>query len=147
MRRLTSTLIASTLVLTLTACASVPSDDQLFSGIDKTQIAQAPVAQRLETDPVCVDFYKNVTRYQQTAKPASGGQNFLTYLGLSVGAAVLTQELIGSSIRDRTARVAAFTAASVGTAFGTRAVIRDLNSSKRGDAKIIDTAAEIGCPI
>ena len=64
MRRLVSTLLVSGLCLSLASCASVPvpSQDQLTSGIDKSQIAQNQAVQRSE-------FILSASNFIQMLKP------------------------------------------------------------------------------
>jgi len=146
--RLTSTLLLSTLALSLASCASVPQPDQLLTGIDTTKMAQgAAVTKRAPTDPVCADFYNNVNEFQKQAQKNKGGQNFLASLGLNVAAAVATQGLVPSGIGSTTGRVAAYSAASSVTSQGSRIALRELSSSDRADAKIIEVAGQIGCPV
>jgi len=70
MRRIVSTLLVSSLALTLASCASVPSQDQLVSGIDQTKLAQTTTTKRLASDPVCTDFYSNIAEFQKSAQAA-----------------------------------------------------------------------------
>ena len=81
MRTLSSTLLISAVALSLAACASVPSQTELTSGIDAAQLAQGASKTRLPSDPVCVDFYANVENFQQQAKSPSATKSFFTRLG------------------------------------------------------------------
>ncbi len=147
MRLIPSTLLVSTLAFTLASCASVPRQDQLLTGIDATKLAQGSVTKLSATDTTCVDFYNNVTEFQKQAQKSKGGQNFLASLGLNVVAAVATQGIIPAGITSTAGRVAVASAASSVTSQGTRIALRELNSSDRADAKIIEVAGQIGCPV
>jgi len=148
MRPLISALSLSALVLTLASCASVPSQDKLLAGIDQTQFAQgATKTARAATDPVCVDFYANVTDFEKRAQSNQGTKNFFSRLGADVASAVVTTAIVPSGIASQTGRVAARSAANSATRSGKNAALRELNSSDRADAKIIEVAEEIGCPV
>lgn len=147
MRRFVSTLLVSGLSLTLASCASVPSQDQLTSGIDKTQLAQTATTKRSPTDPICIDFYKNVTAFQQQAQSSGGTKRFLTSLGLGVVSAVAVGQVVPTGISSQAGRIAASSAASTTAGLGRQAALRKLNSSDRADAKVIEVAGEIGCPV
>jgi len=148
MRLQTSTLLVSILALSLASCASVPQQDQLLSGIDATKLAQSPSTKLSPTDATCVDFYNNVTAFQKQAQKSKGGQNFMAALGLNVIASVATAGLIpAAGIGSTVGRVAAYSAASSVTSQGSRIALRELNSSDRADAKIIEVADQIGCPV
>jgi len=147
MRRSLTLLLTSAVALSLSACASVPSQTQLMSGIDKTQLTQTAAKTRSATDPVCVDFYNNVVEYQKKAQASKGSQNFLARLGLNVAAALLTQQIIPTGIASETGRIATQVAAGSAVSQGTNIALRELNSTNRADAKIIEVASEIGCPV
>lgn len=143
-------LLISALSFTLVACASVPQQDQLLTGIDQTALTtgnQAAPVQRAASDAVCVDFYENVNSFYAQAKKSQGGKNFLGSLGLNVASAVLTQGLMPAGITSTAGRVAVGSAISSATSQGSQIALRELNSSNRADAKIIEVAAEIGCPV
>lgn len=149
MRLQTSAIILSTLSLSLASCASVPRQDQLLTGIDATTLAadaQGETVALQASNPVCVDFYDNVNTFQAEAQKSQGGKNFMSSLGLNVVAAVVTQGLIPPGLSSA-GRVAASTAASSITSQGSEIAIRELNSSDRADAIIIETASQIGCPV
>jgi hypothetical protein len=147
MRRFVSTMLISGLTLALASCASVPSQDQLTAGIDKTQLAQTTTTKRSAADPVCVDFYNNVGAFQQKAQSTGGTKRFLTSLGLGIASAVAVGQVVPSNISSQTGRLAAYSAAGTTAALGQRAALRKLNSSDRADAKVIAVAEEIGCPV
>ncbi len=147
MRISTSTVLVSLFSLTLASCASVPQQDQLMAGIDTSKLSQGPVTKLAVSDPVCVNFYNNVTDFQKQAAKSKGGQNFLASMGINVLAAVATQGIVPAGISSTAGRVAAHSAASSITAQGGRIAIRELNSSDRADAKIIEAAAQLGCPV
>jgi len=147
MRLNTSTILISGLTVTLASCASVPSQNQLMAGIDASKISPTGASKLAATDQTCVNFYNNVTNFQKQAQKAKGGQNFLASLGLNVITAVATQGLVPAGIGSTAGRVAAYSAASSVTSQGSRIALRQLNSSNRADAKIIEAASQIGCPV
>lgn len=147
MRTLQSSLLVSLFTLSLVSCASVPQQDQLMAGIDSSKISQGAVTKLTATDPVCVSFYNNVNEFQRQAQKSQGGKNFMSSLGLNVLASVATAGLVPAGIGSQVGRAAAYSAASSVTSQGSRIAIRELNSSDRADAKIIESAAQIGCPV
>lgn len=147
MRSLQSSLLVSLFTLSLVSCASVPQQSQLLSGIDASKISQGTVTQLASTDPTCVNFYNNVNQFQQQAQKSQGSKNFMSALGLNVLVSVATAGLVPAGIGSQVGRVAAASAASSVTSQGARVAIRELNSSDRADAKIIESAAQIGCPV
>lgn len=146
MRLKTSTLLVSVLALSLASCASVPSQNQLMAGIDSSKITQGSATKLASTDATCVNFYNNVNEFQKQAAKAKGGQNFMASLGLNVLASVATAGIIPAGLSP-VGQVAASSAASSVTSQGNQIALRQLNSSDRADAKIIETAAQIGCPV
>lgn len=147
MRISTSAILVSICSLTLVSCASVPQQDQLMTGIDTTTMTQATATKRATSDPVCVNFYNNVASFQKQAAKSKGGQNFLASVGINVLAAVATQGIVPTGIGSTAGRVAAYSAASSVTSQGSRIAIKQLSSSNRADKKIIEAAAQIGCPV
>lgn len=147
MRTLQSSLLVSLFTLSLVSCASVPQQGQLMTGIDASKISQGTVTQLSPTDPTCVNFYNNVNEFQKQAQKSQGGKNFMSALGLNVLVSVATAGLVPAGIGSTVGRVAATSAASSVTSQGGRIAIRELNSSDRADAKIIESAALIGCPV
>ena len=147
MRPLTSTLLITAFTLSLASCSTVPRQDDLISGIDKTQLAQNASKARLPTDPVCVDFYSNVTEFQKQAQSNRSTRNFFSSIGLNVASAVVANQVVPAGIGNQTGRIAANTAARSATNTGSRIALRELNSSDRADAKVIEVANEIGCPV
>ncbi len=147
MRPITSTLIISAAALSLASCASVPSQTDLTSGISAAQIAQGSSKTRLPSDPVCADFYANVNAFKRKANSPSTTKRFFTSLGLNVASAVVANEIIPRGIENQTARVATSAAIGTATSTGGRLAVQELNSSDRADAKIIEVASDIGCPV
>lgn len=143
-------LLLSTLSLTLAACASMPQQDQLLANIDPSALQTAPQAapiKRATTDPVCVEFYENVNRFYAQAQKSPGEKSFLGAVGINVVSAVITQGLIPSGISSTAGRVAMGSAINTATSQGSQIALRELKSSNRADARIIEVAAEIGCPV
>lgn len=147
MRTLSSSLLISFFTLSLVSCASVPQQDQLMAGIDSSKISQGTATKRTPTDPVCVNFYNNVNEFQKQAQKSKSGNNFMSSLGLNVLASVATAGLVPAGIGGQVGRAAAYSAAGSVTAQGKKIAIRELNSSDRADAKIIESAAQVGCPV
>jgi len=147
MRSITTTFILSACVLSLAACASVPSQNDLIAGIDQSKLTQGASKTLSTTDPTCVDFYKNVAEFHKKAQSGSSTKNFFTSLGVNVASAVVASQVVPSDITSQTGRVAAYAAAGSVTSQGSRIAIRELNSSDRADAKIIEVAQELGCPV
>lgn len=147
MRRFVLPLLVTGLSLSLASCSSVPSQDRLVSGIDKTQLSQSTTTKRAVSDPVCVDFYTNVAEYQKEAQSNQGKRSFFNQLGMNVVSAVALRQVVPSGIGGQTGQVAAYSAAGTAASQGKSMALRELNSSDRADAKIIEVAADIGCPV
>jgi len=147
MRSLTSLLFMSAAALSLAACASVPSEDKLLTGISPTQLAQGAAKAKSPSDPTCVEFYNNVSTFQRKAQSSQRTKNVFSRIGLAVASAVVANEIVPSGINSQTGRIAARTAAGTATGAGGYYALRQLNSSNRADAKIIEVAEDIGCPV
>lgn len=147
MRTLHSSLLVSLFTLSLVSCASVPQQSELMTGIDSSKISQGVVTKRTTTDPVCVNFYNNVNEFQKQAQKSQNGNNFMSSLGLNVLVSVATAGLVPAGIGSQAGRAAAYAAAGSVTSQGKRIAIRELNSSDRADAKIIESAEQLGCPV
>jgi len=132
----------------LSACASTPTPNKLFAGIDDAALKApvAPASGRTASDPVCVKFYQNTQTYLQKAANPSGVSQFLTQVGVGVLAGVATQG-IGASIGSTAGRVAVQSAASSAIYSGSGLALRELSKNKAADAKIIALAEQIGCPV
>ena len=142
------TLSAATLLM-LSACAST-SSSTLLNGIDSDALtasssATTPVT-RTASDPVCEQFYRNAIEYAEGARRPNPGGQILAATGLSVVAAVASSTLF-RGIDSRTGRVAAQAATSQLIYTGGGAAISGLNSADKIDARIIDAADDIGCPV
>lgn len=146
MRTLQSSLLVSLLTLSLVSCASVPQQGQLMAGIDASKISQGSATKLTPSDPTCVNFYNNVNEFQRQAQKSQGSKNFVSSLGLNVLVSVATAGLIPPGV-GTVGRAAAVSATSSVTSQGGRIAMRELNSSNRADAKIIESAALIGCPV
>lgn len=146
MPRLILPLLISGLSLSLAACSSVPSQDRLVTGIDKTQLTQGTTSKRAASDPVCVEFYSNVEEYEKEAADSKNKRSFFNRLGLNVASSVALGQ-IDPGIGNRTAQIATRSAAGTVTSTGKQVALRELNSSDRADAKIIEVAGDIGCPV
>jgi hypothetical protein len=132
----------------LSACASTPTPDKLFAGIDDAALKTpvSPTSARTATDPVCVKFYENTRAYLQKASKPSGVGQFFTQVGVGVLAGVATQGL-ASGIGSTAGRIAVGSAANSAVYAGSGVALRKLSENKAGDAKIIDMAKQIGCPV
>lgn len=146
MRRAFSTLIVPLAALSLASCASVPADGELTAGIAPAQMVEGDVKRRLETDPVCGQFYDNVANFDKTAKKPSRFEHLMGVVGVRVASAVITDK-VARNTRGRTKRIAAYTAVGTATSYGGHMLLNDLQSTKRADKKIIATAHKLGCPI
>lgn len=148
MRSLTSSLILATAALSMSACVSVPSEDKLLTGISPTKLSQgAAVTAKSASDPTCVEFYKNVNTYMKKAQSSQRTKNVFSRIGLAVAGAVVANEIVPSGINSQTGRIAARAAAGTATSAGGYFALRELNSSDKADAKIIEVAENIGCPV
>lgn len=147
-RSLSTLAISTAYIIGLSACATAPKAETLMAGISPTAIAK-PLADgqlRAESDPVCVNFYKNAQTFiAESNKPDPGGQ-FLKTLGVSVLAGVVTGGIAGSGISSTVGQIAAQQAASTAVYSGSTLA---LNGAKKSgiQSKISAAAEEISCPI
>ena len=149
MTRSLSALALSTVYLVgLTACATAPKAETLMAGISPAAMAK-PLANgqlRAESDPVCVNFYRNAKTYvAQANKPNPGGQ-FLKSVGISVLAGVATGGIVNSGINSTVGRIAAQQAATTAVYQGSNLA---LNGAKKSgiQSKVSAAAEDISCPI
>jgi hypothetical protein len=135
-------------VFAISACATAPKSETLLTGISPTAMSKTlPAGQlRAETDPVCVDFYKNARTYTAAAnKPNPGGQ-FLTSVGISVLAGMATGGIVNSGITNPVGRIAAQQATSTAVYQGSNLALR--GAKKSGiQSKISEAAEQVSCPI
>jgi len=149
MTRSLSALALSTIyIVGLTACATAPKSETLLTGISPTAMSKTfPDGQlRAETDPVCVNFYKNAQTFiAESNKPNPGG-NFLKTVGISVLAGVATGGIASSGISSTVGQIAAQQAASTAVFQGSSLA---LNGAKKSgiQSKITAAAEEISCPV
>ena len=132
----------------LTACATAPKTETLMAGIPPiaTEKPLADGALRAETDPVCVNFYKNTATYVSEAnKPNPGGQ-FLKTVGISVLAGVATGGIASSGINSTIGQIAAQQAASTAVFQGSNLALNGVKKSGV-QSKISAAAEQISCPI
>ena len=144
----TTLLIAALSALCLSACASTPTPNTLFAGIDQSALPKsgAVIPVRKATDDVCKTFYKNTQTYLADASQPSGTTRFLTQIGVGLIAGVAGQG-IGSGISSTAGRIAVQSAASSAVFAGSEVAMKKLTASKPDDAKIIAMAQQIGCPV
>lgn len=134
--------------LMLNACAT--SSSTLLTGIDRDLVTpsastSAPVV-RTAADPVCEQFYKNAVTYATEArKPNPAGQVF-AQTGLGVLATVATGGLLGG-LGTGVGGIAARQAASQLIFNGGGTALAGLNSANKIDARIIEAANDLGCPV
>lgn len=141
------TMISSILLLSLSACSTVPNSSTLMSGIDEAQLSKvAPDTVRAASDPVCVSFYENAKTYIAQANKPNPGQNFMKSLGISVLAGVVTGGLVPAGLGS-VGQVAASQAVSTTVTQGSGMALQGLKSNSPVSAKITEAAAEIGCPM
>lgn len=149
MTRSISALALSTVyIVGLTACATAPKSETLLTGISPTAMAKtfADGELRAETDPVCVNFYKNAQTYIAEAnKPSAGGQ-LMKSLGISVLAGVVTGGIASSGISSTVGQIAAQQAANTAVFQGSSLA---LNGAKKSGirSKVSAAAEEINCPV
>ena len=141
--------LSAAALLMLSACAST-SSSTLLNGIDSDALAASSNATtavtRTASDPVCEQFYRNAIEYAEGARRPNPGGQILARTGLSVVAAVASSALLGG-IDNRVGRVAAQSATSQLIFTGGGAALSGLNSKDKIDARIIDAADDIGCPV
>lgn len=132
----------------LSACATAPKAETLMTGISAADMSK-PYADgqlRLESDPVCVNFYKNARNYAAEANKPNAGTQFLTSVGISVLAGVATGGIANSGINSTVGRIAAQQAASSAVYQGSSLAIR--GAKKTGvQSKVSAAAEQINCPI
>jgi len=145
---LLSTPILSLAIMSLSACTTLPSSTALTKGIDPAVIskAQSATAMRAHTDPVCENFYKNVQTYTAKASQPNQGTNFLAAIGIGVLGAMAGGGIATAGL-GQVGQVAAQTATTQALSMGSQATLRSLKSSDKADAKIIDVANELRCPV
>jgi hypothetical protein len=115
--------------------------------IDQTKLsALAPNTLRAETDPVCVSFYSNAKTYIAEANKPNPGGDFLTTLGVGVLTSVVTQGIVPPGLGS-VGSVAASQTVSQTVRHGSGLVLQDLKSNERINAKIVEAAAKVGCPV
>lgn len=141
------TAISSLILLSLTACSSVPKSSTLTAGIDKTQLtAIAPDTLRAATDPVCVSFYDNAKTFIAEANKPNPGGNFMKNLGVSVLAGVVTGGLVPTGLGS-VGQLAANQAVASSVTQGSGLVLQGMSANSTATKKITSAAAEIGCPV
>lgn len=147
-RSLYALAISAVYCIGLSACATAPKAETLMTGISAADMSK-PMAEgqmRAESDPVCVNFYKNAQTYVAEAnKPDPGGQ-FLKTLGISVLAGVATGGIATSGINSTVGQIAAQQVASTAVFQGSNLALN--GAKKSGVQSKISTAAEqVGCPV
>ena len=144
-RSLSALALSAGYLVSLTACASAPKAETLMTGISAAK-PLADGALRAETDPICVDFYKNAQTFiAESNKPDPGGQ-FLKTLGVSVLAGVVTGGIAGSGINSTVGQIAAQQAANTAVYSGSSLALNGVKKSGV-QSKIKAAAEEISCPI
>lgn len=144
-RSLSALALSAVYLISLTACATAPKAETLMTGIS----AAKPLADgtlRAETDPICINFYKNAQTFiAESNKPNPGGQ-FLKTVGVSVLAGVVTGGIASSGINSTVGQIAAQQAASTAVFQGSNLA---LNGAKKSgvQSKISAAAKQISCPI
>lgn len=147
-RSLSTLALSAVYLVSLTACATAPKAETLMAGISPTAIGK-PLADgqlRADTDPVCVDFYKNAQTFiAESNRPDPGGR-FLKSIGISVLAGVATGGIAGSGINSTVGQIAAQQATSTAVFQGSNLALND--AKKKGvRSKITAAAEEISCPV
>lgn len=148
-RSLSALALSTVYLVSLTACATAPKSSTLMTGIS-TADATKPYAageMRSETDPVCVNFYKNAQSYITEANKPNPGKNFLTTLGISVLAGVATGGIASSGINSTVGQIAAQQVASTAIFSGSRLALQSIDKTSGPGAKVAAAAEELHCPI
>ncbi|MEP3891523.1 MAG: hypothetical protein ABJN69_13770 [Hellea sp.] len=148
-RSLSALALSAVYLTTLTACATAPKSETLMTGISTADATKPyPAGQmRAETDPVCVNFYKNAQTYVTEANKPNPGKNFLTTLGISVLAGVATGGIATSGINSTVGQIAAQQVASTAIFQGSHLALKGMNKNSGPGAKIASAAAELHCPV
>lgn len=147
-RALSTITLSSAFMMGLTACATAPKAETLMTGISPTAISKPlPAGQmRAETDPICVNFYKNSRTFiAESNKPDPGG-NFLKTVGIGVLAGVATGGIATSGINSTVGRIAAAQAANTAVHQGSNLALQGAKKSSI-QAKISKAAEQISCPV
>ena len=147
-RSLSALALSAVYCVGLSACATAPKSETLMTGISTADMAKpyADGQMRAESDPVCVNFYKNARTYAtESNKPDPGGQ-FLKSVGISVLAGIATGGIASSGISSTVGQIAAQQATSTAIYQGSSLALQ--GSKKSGIQSKVSTAAEqISCPI
>ena len=147
-RSLSTLAISTAYIIGLSACATAPKTETLMTGIAAADIQKslADGALRAETDPVCINFYKNAQTFIAASnKPNPGGQ-FLKTVGISVLAGVATGGIASSGISSTVGQIAAQQAASTAVFQGSNLALQGAKKSSVR-TKISTAAADISCPV
>lgn len=147
-RSLSTLAISTAFIIGLSACATAPKTETLMTGISPTAISKPLAAgqMRAETDPVCVNFYKNAQTFAAASNKTNPGGQFFKNVGISVLAGVATGGIINSGINSTVGRIAAQQAASTAVYQGSNLAIN--GAKKSGIQSKVSTAAEqISCPV
>jgi len=146
--------IATVSVIALTACSTLPAASTLGAGLpdtvlsDNAEIDGKTVEKltRSADDPICQTFYGNAKTYlAEAAKPNAGGQ-FLTQLGVSVLAGVVTNGL-ASGIGSTAGQIAVQQAANTAIYSGSGLVLKEPKPASKAAKTIQAKADELGCPV
>lgn len=132
----------------VSACAT--SSSTLLTGIDRDLAVSStstgtPVT-RTASDPVCEQFYRNAVTYSQEARKPNAGGQILASTGLGVLATLATGGLLGG-LGSGVGGLAVRQATSQLIFNGGGAALSGLNSADKIDARIIEAANDLGCPV
>lgn len=137
-------------VFALSACASLPESSTLMTGIDTQNLQKSAPTDaaglRLDSDPVCVQFYDNAQTYIAEAKKPGAGTKFLTDLALDIGTSVVTRGLIPSGA-GTAGRIVVAETVQAGARHGRVKLANELDPKTVAGKNVIAAAAEVGCPI
>ncbi len=146
---LRNTLLGAALV-TLTACATTPSSDLLFTGLNASPLDKnttAAVTKLSASDPTCVTFYENAVKFQTEASKPNPGANILSSVALTTLASVATLGIAGAGIGSTLGQVAAQSAAQSATLQAGSLALKGLKQNNPARAKIQSAADQLGCPV
>ncbi len=141
--------LLGTAILSLSACATTPKTDTLFTGINASQLnnATSGAAKLNANDPTCQTFYANAVTFRQAAAQPNPGNRILANTALSTLGSLASVAVGGLGIGSTVGQVAARTAASTTTRQAGAQAINGLKSNDPTRQKIQAAADQLGCPI
>jgi len=142
--------LLSAALLSLSACATTPSTDTLFTGLNTGTLSKtaAVSATKLSaSDPTCVTFYENAINFQTAANKPNPGASILSSVALQTLASVVTLGVAGAGIGGTVGQIAAQSAAQSATYQAGALALKGLSQNNPARQKIQTAADQLGCPI